>query len=619
MDRDRQLFEGVFRRASEARLILVDGRLLDCNEAAVALFGYADPAALLAVEPAALSGAFAAAQPEERGSYGPGEWLCRRPDGTGFPAEIALTDFTLDGRPARVATIRDISERRRTEQMLKASERNLNQILDALPGRIAWIGRDRRHLYVNRQYCEFLGRPVEQVLGRTVEELIGGESWQRLKPFGEAALRGEATHWEGWMTYPDRGERYVYRTYAPRFRPDGGVDGYFIYVIDLTEQKRAEVDLAQQRESAHQNEKLAALGSLLAGVAHELNNPLAVVMAQAVMLMETSDDGRTVARGEKIHAAAERCARIVKSFLAIARQRPTARAAVDLLQVVRAAIELTSYGLRSSGIEIELDMPFDLPPVDGDADRLAQVAMNLILNAQHALEDHDGVRLLRIVGRDEGATVRLSVVDSGPGIPPDIRTRIFDPFFTTKTVGAGTGIGLSLCLGIVQSHGGTLSLDDMPGWGACFSVRLRKSASVPAERGAVLAGPMRVETRGDLLIVDDEEEVAETLAEILAPLADRVDRAVNGNDALRLIAQRDYGAIVSDLRMPGLDGPGLFRELRRLGNEKAIGGMLFVTGATLGPALEKFLRDTGRPVLEKPFSPAEVKRVVGDILRARRA
>jgi two-component system NtrC family sensor kinase len=366
--------------------------------------------------------------------------------------------------------------------------------------------------------------------------------------------------------------------------------------------------LLAAEEKLHQSEKLAALGSLLAGVAHELNNPLAIVVTQAVLLREKGTDAATIARAEKIEAAASRCARIVKSFLSIARQRPISRGPVKLDAVVQAALDLTVYGLRSNGVAVSVDIPSDLPEVMGDADQLGQVCMNLIVNALHALQTTDGPRKLRVTAAADKDEVRLTFADNGPGVPNTIKSRIYDPFFTTKPVGTGTGIGLSLCQSIVRQHEGSLALQDTPDGGATFILTLplagHPTLEVPAERDVKTPLPGAA-----ILIVDDEPEIVAALREIVAPLSRRVDTAETGRAALQLTALYDYDVIFSDLRMPDLDGPGLHASLATGGSDQHH-RIVFMTGDVLDGRISQFLESTGLQVLEKPFTPEEARRVV---------
>jgi two-component system NtrC family sensor kinase len=381
---------------------------------------------------------------------------------------------------------------------------------------------------------------------------------------------------------------------------------------DITEKKRAEGELARQREMLHQREKLAALGSLLAGVAHELNNPLSVVVARAAILEEKNDP---VTRGAatKIRIAAERCARIVRTFLAMARQQQPERAPVSVSEVVSAALDITGYALKTSGIEVSLDLAKDAPPVLADADQLHQVFMNLIINAQQALQDQPLPRMLSLKSCHDplASAIRIVVADNGPGIPESVRSRIFEPYFTTKPVGSGTGVGLAVCLGIVEAHGGTLTIESAEGAGAAFTIVLPTASlgGVSAEEHK----PLQARTvRRSALIIDDEVEVREILAEILADSGHRVVTVATGHEALERMGRERFDVILTDMRMPDLDGRALYREIERRWPER-VAQVVFVSGDTLATTLRTFAEETGRPVIEKPFLPGDVLRIVAEV------
>ena len=362
------------------------------------------------------------------------------------------------------------------------------------------------------------------------------------------------------------------------FDAEGRLTGYQSVGRDISERRLAAQELARHREALARSERLAAFGSLLAGVAHELNNPLSIVLTQSVLLHEQAADPTVLQRAERIRAAADRCARTVRSFLAIARARPPSRGRVSLAEVVKAALELTAYGLRSSGVAVETTFAAGLPDVWGDADQLGQVVLNLIVNAEHALRTQPGQRRLRLAAILDGGAVQLAVSDNGPGIPADVRARVFDPFFTTKPPGTGTGLGLSICHGIVEAHGGRIEVVDGAAGGACFMITLPLATHDAPQ--PEIAAPAPTSHGGAVLVVDDEADQAHGLAETLATLAARVDVAIGGLQALRLAETTAYTVVVSDVRMPDLDGPGLYRALSaRAGG---FGGqMILVTGDTL--------------------------------------
>jgi PAS domain S-box-containing protein len=384
---------------------------------------------------------------------------------------------------------------------------------------------------------------------------------------------------------------------------------------DVTERKRSAEELQRQRESLYQREKLAALGSLLAGVAHELNNPLSVVVARAVMLEEHADPAIGSA-ALKIRTAAERCARIVRTFLAMARQQRPERGAVAVNDVISAALDITSYAIRTSSIELELSLAKDLPPLLADADQLHQVVLNLVINAQQSLQEQPLPRRIAIESRYDAhaGAVRITVADNGPGIPAAVRARIFEPYFTTKPVGVGTGVGLAVSLGIVEAHGGTLSVDCPPRGGAVFTIALPVADAV-APDGPVAPLHQAGAKALRVLVVDDEPDIREALADILQGAGHQVSTASSGRDALQRLERERYDAILTDVRMPGLDGRDLYREIERAWPALA-SRVAFVTGDTLASSLREFVSHSGRPVIEKPFLPVDVRRVVVELASA---
>src|SRR3546814_176785 len=253
-------------------------------------------------------------------------------------------------------------------------------------------------------------------------------------------------------------------------------------------------------------------------------------------MKETAGDPRIVERATKIGNAADRCSRIVKSFLAMARQRPPERRAVDLCDIVQATLDVTGYSLRTANIEVRLELDPAPPPVWGDSDQLNQVVTNIIVNAQQAMMDVTTPRVLTIRSAydDAAKEVTLTIADSGPGIPEEIQSRIFEPFFTTKDIGEGTGVGLAVSHRIVEAHEGRIRVDSALGKGSAFTVTLpvgtAAAVQAPQARAADNAGPA-----ASILIIDTEPEVAPTLADLLTSQGHRVVTAGSGQTATPLI------------------------------------------------------------------------------------
>jgi PAS domain S-box-containing protein len=382
--------------------------------------------------------------------------------------------------------------------------------------------------------------------------------------------------------------------------------GRLLVLGDVTDRKRTE-------ETLRHTERLASLGQLLAGVAHELNNPLSVVIGHATLL-KRDVSGPAAARIEKIAAAADRCARIVANFLAVARRRQPERAETDVNQVLRDAVALLSHQLRVDDVAVVPELAPALPRIRADAHQLHQVAVNLIANGHQAMLDRPR-RVLTLGSRYDAAAQRVvfAVADTGPGIPPSMRHRVFEPFFTTKPVGMGSGLGLSVCRGIVEAHEGTITVSDAPGGGARVEVSLPLAAAGPAAAGETEAPPDVIRGKR-VLVVDDEPLVAGLLVELLEGDGHRVEVADNGRAALERVTAQAFDVIISDFKMPVLDGAGLWEGLVRR-DPRLRERLVFVSGDTLTPDTRRFLESTGVPTVDKPFDAAQVRRVVQAVLR----
>jgi len=538
---------------------------------------------------------------------------------------LGAHDFVTKTRLARLGPavareLRDVENRRarrKAEEERRAAEEKYRALLEHMPA-LAYIARadDLRRTV-------FVGPQVEEMTGFAAEEWTADpELWSRrlhpddrgrvLEAVQRTASAREPFSCEYRFLRKD-GQVVWWRDLARFVRdPAGGLPLLHGFVQDVTETRRDAEELRRQREALFQAEKLAAMGELLAGVAHELNNPLAVVIGQASLLRRDVPAGPAAARTEKVLRSAERCGRIVKSFLSLARRQPSERRLLDVNAVVREATELLAYPLHVDAVELRLELDPAGPLVWGDGHQVPQVLINLLTNAHHAVREAPGPRRITVTTRAAGERVVIEVGDSGPGISPELRERVFDPFFTTKPVGEGTGLGLPLCRGIVVSHGGTISLADSTA-GATFRVDLPVGAAPdtpPADAApAPVAGPCSI------LVVDDEAAVADVLAEILRDDGHRVEVTGDGWAALARIEAGGFDLVISDLRMPGLDGPGLYAEAtrRRPGLR-----FVFITGDTMTARTQDFLEDARVPYLGKPFSLDDVRRALRQALAGTR-
>jgi CheY-like chemotaxis protein/two-component sensor histidine kinase len=353
---------------------------------------------------------------------------------------------------------------------------------------------------------------------------------------------------------------------------------------------------------------------LLAGVAHELNNPLSIVLGNAQLLAEEAEGSALAERAQRVQAAAERCGRIVRSILAMARQRKTEARPVTVKVLVDTALQLLAYSMRTSGVTVEQDIAADLPAVLCDPDQIQQVLSNLLINARQSLEERPHPRCVRLSARADAESASLEVADNGRGIAESIRSRVFDPFFTTKPAGTGTGIGLAVSRGIVEAHGGTLTLAPSDGEGACFIIRLPlRRDSAPLDPNGVFVTPHRLAAVARTsLVVDDEPEIGRLLAEMLHKLGYRAEVVESGEAAQAALGRGDYDVVLCDLRLPGLDGPALYDWMAEH-RPHLCARTAFITGDTLSASAGRFLARVGRPILEKPFVPAELQRLLAGL------
>ncbi|HET9468178.1 MAG TPA: ATP-binding protein, partial [Vicinamibacterales bacterium] len=388
-------------------------------------------------------------------------------------------------------------------------------------------------------------------------------------------------------------------------------------VRDVSERKKLEDQTRDLYHQLLQAEKLAALGQTISGVAHELNNPLATILTWAERLSQRPVDERTKRGLETILSESERAAKIVRNLLTFARKRQSTRAMVDLNHVVRETLALRSYEQRITNITVVDALSPGLPQVFADAHQVQQVLLNLIINAEHAMLTANGrgklvVRSWHDVERE---SVVLEINDDGPGIAEELQPKIFDPFFTTKEVGKGTGLGLTVAYAIVQEHGGRIRLASNSGSGASFYVELpvsgtpaqRPSAPQPADF-ASLAG-------STVLVVEDEPALAAAVSEALTDAGFIVDRAGDGEEALRRVDATSYDLIVCDLKMPKIDGMRFYQRLAAAHPDVAR-RVIFVTGDVAGTEAERFLQDSGCRWLAKPFRLGDLLRTARDILTA---
>lgn len=367
-----------------------------------------------------------------------------------------------------------------------------------------------------------------------------------------------------------------------------------------------------------QSEKLSGIGEFVAGVAHELNNPLTSVMGFSELLAKADADPQHKRFLEMINKSAQRCHKIVQSLLSFARRRAPERKLSSINELVESAVEFLQYQLRTSNIEVFTRLDAHLPKAMVDPHQIQQVFLNIINNARQSIEGNQPKGSIRIATETCGDLVRISFQDSGPGIDEKNLSKVFDPFFTTKEVGKGTGLGLSLCYGIIKEHGGSVTVHSRPGEGATFVIELPLAAATEdvnekKEPPIPAPAPTNEGLGKKVLVIDDEEAILEMVRETLAEQGYEVDIARDGESALFRLGQTSYDLALCDWKMPGLNGQQIYERVR-LSNPALSERMIFFTGDIINDKAERFLRESRRVCLSKPFSLVEFRAAIGKAL-----
>src|SRR5882672_6914839 len=485
-----------------------------------------------------------------------------------------------------------------------AAERNLRLLMNAVPDSIVVVDREGRILESNgpTRVMGALSGPPEN---RSIFEFLDADATAVVRKKLAATFRGEIQRFEIPFSRDDGTHAVAAALYAP-IREGSRITRVLILARDITEQKRNESQFQQA-------EKLAAMGQLVSGVAHEINNPAAIIsgFAQTLLLDDLKAEHREML--QMMYDEATRIGRITSNLLAFARAGSKQRALVDMNDIARRTFALRSYHLSTLNIAVSLDFDPSEPKIWADASELQQMILNLLINAEQALVTVDGPRTIVVRTRADEGEARLEIADSGPGIPAEIRGKIFDPFFTTKPEGVGTGLGLSICYGIAREHGGRIWVESEPGLGARFGVTLPRDPR-DESRPEPTAPPHVAPAGGDLtvLVVDDETALRNALLRFLERRGIRGEGVSDGAEALRVLQQRRFDVIISDVRMPGMSGREFLERLQR-DRPELVARVVFSTGDTFAPDTAALLKESGLPTVTKPFDFAMLERMIREV------
>ncbi|MEO7455457.1 MAG: ATP-binding protein [Gemmatimonadaceae bacterium] len=493
-------------------------------------------------------------------------------------------------------------------QTMKQAEWRFRTLFRAAPDAVLTVlhatGRIRE---ANDAVREVFGYEPHQIIGRTLIELILEDERGIMAGALAAAFGGTPARVEVQVALPDGRARVV--ALAASRLPEADPPSVLLIGRDMTQERELRVRLME-------SDRLAAVGELVAGVAHEVNNPLSSISAFAQLLLrETTLAPSQRESIEVIRAETMRASQVVKDLLAFARRSEPQRTPLDVNGVVTRTVRMRQYQLSEAAVRLETDLAEDLPSVLGDARQLQQVCLNLITNAVQAMTPNGGGQLrVRSYATDDA--VRLEVSDTGRGIPSTVRAHIFEPFFTTKKEGEGTGLGLSVSYGIVSAHGGSIEVTESGSAGTTFRVTLPAVASPPTDADGIseLAPfTLRSPLAGiRLLFVDDEPALRSGMEAFGAMRGFSVVVAADGAAALEAAKTGGVDAVVCDLRMPGMDGFA-FHEKLRVERPGLAARTVFITGDVVTSISRGSV--SRQPVLTKPFSFDKIEEALIAVMR----
>ena len=514
--------------------------------------------------------------------------------------------------------VKNVTEQKRAEEALRDAMIELEQrvgmevarfraVLDQAGESILVIDpRTQRVVDVNDTACRALGYTRAQLLEKSIGDIqVGGSPWQDrgFSELSESTLSAE-------QVYRTRDNDTFPVEVTASLRRFMGQDYLVVVAREITERKQLQAQLAQ-------SDRLASVGVLAAGVAHEINNPLVYIMNNLSYVLTHMPDGldELTSALREARSGAERVRDIVKDLKTFSRSDSEKMEPMDVRVILDSAIKVAHNEIRHRA---QLVRHYDeIPPVDANT-RLGQVFLNLILNAAHAIGEGDVANnqiTVRVERREPQNQVLVSIRDTGVGIPGERLSKIFDPFFTTKPVGVGTGLGLSICRNITEALGGRIEVTSEVGVGSMFSVSLPYSVQRATSLALPSSRPPAQTTRSlRVLVVDDDVFVARSIRRLLRPQHD-VTLALSGRQALGLIRNSDYDVIFCDVMMPEMTGMELHAAVSKQ-NIKLSERFVFITGGPFTPEARLLFDAVTNPCIQKPFTPTDLANVLESAVQA---
>jgi len=598
-----------------------DGQVLDANPALIRMLGFESKAELqvenfskVYADPSQRDALIRELQ--SRGSVQDREVVLRRKDGSHvycLASGFAIRDTF--GRIVRLqGTFVDITERREIEKRLHQEQEFVRHLIACFPDMIAVFDAAGRFTYVSPRVYEVLGAAPAQFVGQAHLFGVHPDDQRMVAESFRQVMAGEnpSTQMEFRARHADGTWRTLRASAGPLFDADQKISGVVSSVRDITEAKTFEQQLMQK-------EKFASMGQMMAGAAHELNNPLTAILGVSDLLRERAADDATRRQVEIILQQARRAASIVQNLLALAVPTGQKRLKVKVEDVVAKVTESHQKSLQQRNIMVDVTVAGKLPEVEGDPRLLGQVFANILLNAEQAISSVRDKGAVRISLSQAGNNLLVEFADDGPGIPREIVDKIYEPFFTTKRPGGGSGLGLTICLGVIKDHGGRIEVQTSEGAGATFRIflpaiaekRLEAPNSAPARRAPQASSAL---TGRKMLIVDDEESIREIVQDGLSARGMNVECAASSEEVLALLAGNTYEIVLCDFNLPGLSGEQLFEQLRAQAGG-SLPRFVFMTGDLLERSTIASFAERGAHVLQKPFQISALATLLAELLQ----
>ena len=621
-------FSELFESLQEGLLLVrPDGKVLDANPALVRMLGFETKEELKAInfrelykDPAQrdlLVGEIVA-----MGLVQDHELVLRRKDGKTIyclTSGSAIRD--VSGRVVQLqGTFVDITERIEMERQLRKEQEFVRRLVACFPDVIGVLDQGGKFTYVSQRVEDVFGCLPEEYIGKTLGTHAHPEDRDQLKALFDAIITGRETsgHLEYRAQRADGTWRTLRASAGPLVDDTGKISGVVASARDVTELKQVEQQMTQ-------NERLASMGQMLAGAAHELNNPLTAILGVADLLRERARDDTMRRHVEMVLQQARRAATIVQNLLTFSRPSAQSVAKVDLAKTIQDALRIHGESLRRKKITVHFDASMDVLEVNGDQRTLTQAFANIIANAEQAIASVRDHGTLKVSVHRDSDKASVKFWDDGPGIQPENIEKVFNPFFTTKRPGGGPGLGLTISLAVIKEHGGTIGVQSEMDRGACFEVLLplASGTSCPAATSAgTMTEPNALGTEAlhgrSVLVVDDEESICEIVQEGLAARGMKVECAFSAEGALAQLANHAYDVILCDLNLPGIRGEELYEQLRaRTG--KLPTHFVFMTGDLLDAATAAKFRARGAQIFLKPFQVATLASTLAELLQRQSA